>query len=310
MQNADLELRSVMQRFVQLRYDGDPLPTTGQWLLVVNAMMAFSSAHGVTEDEWAHLLTEHAEERLRAWETRGRRASFIHPPDWDRFLSVAHYLGDSLESHMMGPRPLGEIDPPAHGDEIFANNLLLHQPIGGVFNLSIGESRHAAANWILNRTRADTADWSGPENYAILVGGPGGTAESHLLGAEIMTTLHGRSGRTRLWLPHLQRAVTFFGSRTSEFHSLIAIGGDSHSLQEQDDIFRDWFFRLFTDPEDILNDVRDVYARVEGQFDERPSRLYIRDYRVQDSDDQKYGENDDQASSDEDVQMSDAGEEG
>ena len=158
---------------------------------------------------------------------------------------------------------------------------MIRQPVGGVFNLNLEHGRRAAAGWLLKRTLANTADWSGPENYAIFACGPGGTTESRLLGAEIYTALYGRRGRTRMWMPHMRRGVTF-GQRHStqmvvhvsdqqfdmddrQFHRLVVTTDRPRTpLREQDASLRSWLFSLFTNPEAILSRIREIYANTPG----------------------------------------------
>jgi hypothetical protein len=119
-----------------------------------------------------------------------------------------------------------EINQPSPENDIILPNGLIRQPVVGVFNPSIGESRHAVASWILSVMSAanTTGDWSGPENYANIACGPEDSVESHLIGAEIYTSLYGRSGRTRIWFPHMQRGVVFDQGQTSQIVVHVSAG--------------------------------------------------------------------------------------
>jgi hypothetical protein len=205
-----------------------------------------------------------------------------------------------------------ETDQPSPENDVISPNGLICQPVVGVFNLSIGESRHAFASWIQDVMSAanTTGDWSGPENYAIIACGPENSVESHLIGADIYTSLYGRSGRTRIWFPHMQRGVVFHQGQTLQivvhvsadefdaddtFHERIVMADGSMPLEEQDVRLTGWLFRLFTDPEPIFREICEVYANATGWWDERPSTLYIDGVEV--------------VQNDEDIEMSDNSEE-
>jgi hypothetical protein len=81
--------------------------------------------------------------------------------------------------------PMGQ-----HLETVRTSEDVIRQPIGGLFDFSHGEGRQAAADWIMGLLQPIIRDRTGPENYAIIACGPGGTEASRLLGAEILTALH------------------------------------------------------------------------------------------------------------------------
>ncbi|KAM0690060.1 hypothetical protein Q7P36_008827 [Cladosporium allicinum] len=290
MQNSDPELRSHMQEFMHRRYQNDETaarPAREHYLAAIDAMLAYSRSHGVSERRWARIVNNHAQEMLDDVD------QLFNTVDMMEMLYPA-----GSEQHTGIER--GRILTMALYRNVTIMSNLIRQPVGGVFNLNLEHGRRAAAGWLLKRTLANTADWSGPENYAIFACGPGGTTESRLLGAEIYTALYGRRGRTRMWMPHMRRGVTF-GQRHStqmvvhvsdqqfdmddrQFHRLVVTTDRMRTpLREQDASLRSWLFSLFTNPEAILSRIREIYANTPGSWDRRPSTFYMLDAAVEET---------------------------
>jgi hypothetical protein len=223
-------------------------------------------------------------------------------PEWSRLLNMAFYL-----------------------DLYRGSRHLLREPVADLFDFSFVSRRRAAIIWILDRLNANTTDFSGPENYAILACGPGGTAGSRVLGAEILATLHSRHGRSRLWLPSVQRGVTFeetghgsihvhvhnerFDVDADEYSLLVTMEDQSMPAREQDYRLWHWLVELFSNPWDILTDVREVFANVADAVD-RPATLRIGDEESdEESDDEEMEEDDGEFINDEDVEMTDVDDE-
>ena len=321
MQNSDLELRSHMQEFMHRRYQNDETaarPAREHYLATIDAMLAFSRSHGVSERRWARIMN-HLDDVDQVYNTVDLEV--LYPAGSEqptgiergRILTMALYLNVTMTSQFIP----GRIGPLNYDHDVISPGNLIRQPVGGVFNLDLEHGRRAAVGWLLNRTLANTgyiADWSGPENYAIFACGPGGTAESRLLGAEIYTALHGRRGRTRMWMPHMRRGVTY-GQRHStqmvvhvsdeqfdmddrQYHRLVVTTDRPRTpLQEQDASLRRWLFSLFTNPEAILSRIREIYANTPGTWHMRPSTLYMLDAAVEESVNQENGCNGEDADS-------------
>jgi hypothetical protein len=177
--------------------------------LVVSAMMDWTREYGVTREDWAALTAERAQRWLTNFESGRWPEYFIgFNPRCGPRLCMFFELSLSLHRNFIPARD-GETYRPRHNNDIFSREGLLRQPVSGLFSLSLDDGRHEAANWILTSLNSNTTDWSGPDSYAVLFCAPGGTPESHLIGAEIQTSLYGRRGRTSIWLPHSRRSVTF-----------------------------------------------------------------------------------------------------
>jgi hypothetical protein len=293
MQNSDFELRSHMSNFSTEA--AVAMPAREHWLPVVNAMMAFSSSHGVMEERWTRILTDDSRPVLHRWEDGQAMpfGRFLYPaggerptgPEFGRLLNMAWYL------------------------DLYRGMKLTHmlrEPVADMFDFSFGSQRLRAIRWIVDRLNADTTDFSGPENYAVIACGPGGTAASRLLGAEILATLHSLHGRSRIYLPNIQRGVTFteLGSGSIlmhvyderihvdelDYHILIAMQDQLLPWEEQGSQLWGWLRELFTDPWDILTDVRETFENVADAAD-RPATLYLCD---EDEDEESDEESDDE----------------
>jgi hypothetical protein len=206
-------------------------------------MMAFNIAHGVTRNEWTRILSRGAEMALQEWEVGGMR----------EFQDLLHPAGSEQPTGLRWGRLLtmGQ-----HMETLRTTEDVIRQPVAGLFDFSHGEGRQAAASWILRRLQSNTTDWTGPENYAIIACGPGGTEASRFLGAGIFTTLRGSVGHCRLFLPHRRRAVTFLERRSSDilvhvddvalgqqdimWVPLVGMGDDSTPLEARDDRLASW----------------------------------------------------------------------
>jgi hypothetical protein len=296
VQNSNSRLRAHMRQFVNAAPTHRAArwvagrPATEHWIAVVHAMMAFNSAHGVTRHEWTRILNRRAEVALQEWEEGGMR----------EFHHLLYPVGSEQPTGLAWGRLLtmGQ-----HLEALRTADDMIRQPIGGLFDFSHGEGRQAAADWILRRLNSNTTDWTEPENYAIIARGPAGTEESQFLGAEILTTLRGSSGHSRLFFPHRRRAVKFLQRGSSDILVHVAdVALDEHDmmwpplaemadasmpLETQDGRLASWLYGLLTDPMGVLRDVREANEEVMDMRN-RPDTLYLHD---------------------EDVEMSDAGEE-
>lgn len=188
MQNSTPALRYLMQPFVRTAMSDDvhagwPHPEHSE--LVVSAMMDWTREYGVTREEWAALTAERAQRWLTNFGSGRWPEYFIgFNPRCGPRLCMFFELSLSLHRNFIPARD-GETYRPRHNNDIFSHEGLLRQPVSGLFSFSLDDGRHEAANWILTSLNSNTTDWSGPDSYAVLFCAPGGTPESHLIGAEI-----------------------------------------------------------------------------------------------------------------------------
>jgi predicted transcriptional regulator len=146
-----------------------------------------------------------------------------------------------------------------------------------------------------------------------------------------VVTLKSSHGRSRIWLPDIQRGVTFdqmgsggalvhvyderFDVDTDRYHNLVFLQDQSAPLREQDSRPLHWLVELFTEPLHILHDVREVLANIADAVN-RPRTLYLHDAVEDDesaegTDDEEMEEDDDEDEfiDDQDVDMLDVDEE-
>jgi len=222
MLNSGPELRAHMQEFVLPEPEEFEWPVARpareHWLPVIQAMLAFSETHGITEEEWTRAVNRDAQVLRNNMypETERQTLNLLYAPGsdhptglaWARLSRMASQLLSHLDCHAVHV---------ILDSEIFSGSFT-RQPISGVFNLNFAEGRRNAASWMHERTHTGTTtdNWRGPENYAIFACGPGGTTASRRIGAELRVTLEGARGNTGIHLPGIGRTVTFTCSSLSE----------------------------------------------------------------------------------------------
>lgn len=157
MQNTDEETGNLMQRLLRLplefiRVQG-PLRRADR-VTIINAMLEFRPQHGVSNEDWQHLV-DTLNHEVRDFVTEENSECDL---DDDNFFPISHGV--------------------------------LGTPIGGVFNMSNAASRQEAYEWAEARKRAfRTTEAEDPDNWAIFDIGPGGTLMEREAAADFLEVL-------------------------------------------------------------------------------------------------------------------------